>query len=112
MVGSVGPRNEIGRHLYVEKDWDRHSGQLKRVSLTGGVVWNRVVFHSDASFTKNSFRASPEPCWTFSGSYGSSDSAGMLLMLTVSLRETMVIANVAFKPGSSQQGNARLAAVG
>ena len=36
----------------------------------------------------------------------------MLLKLTVSTREIIVIANVAFNRGSSQQGNARRAAVG
>lgn len=46
-----------------------------------------------------------------SGSYSFSDDTGMLLKLTVSAREIMVIANVALSRGSSQQGNARLAAV-
>ena len=40
------------------------------------------------------------------------EAADMLLKLTVSAREIMVILKVAFKSGSSQHGNARLAAVG
>jgi hypothetical protein len=45
------------------------------------------------------------------GSYSFSDDTGMLLKFTVSAREIKVIANVALSSGSSQQGNARLAAV-
>lgn len=37
---------------------------------------------------------------------------GILFKLTVFFREIMVTANVAFVAGSSQQGKARLAAVG
>jgi hypothetical protein len=46
------------------------------------------------------------------GSRGCSKRAGILLRLTVSAREINVMAKLAFKRGSSQQGNARLAAVG
>jgi hypothetical protein len=46
------------------------------------------------------------------GSRTPSKMAGMLLRLTVSAREIIDMANVAFKRGSSQQGKARLAAVG
>jgi hypothetical protein len=45
-------------------------------------------------------------------SSGTSEMTGMLLRLTVSAREIRVIPNVALSIGSSQQGNARLAAVG
>jgi hypothetical protein len=38
--------------------------------------------------------------------------AGILLKLTVSAREIIDMANVDFRRGSSQQGKARLAAVG
>jgi hypothetical protein len=43
---------------------------------------------------------------------GTSRAAGMLLKLTVSLREISVIPKVALSSGSSQQGKALLAAVG
>ena len=46
------------------------------------------------------------------GSKEVSEMAGILLRLTVSLREIIVIAKVALRRGSSQHGNARLAAVG
>ena len=42
----------------------------------------------------------------------SSEIAGMLLKLTVSARDIKVMAKVALRSGSSQQGKARLAAVG
>ena len=45
-------------------------------------------------------------------SKGSSEIAGILLKLTVSLREIIVIPKVALNKGSSQHGNKRLAAVG
>lgn len=85
-----------------------------QVSLTFGVVWKRVIFHlspPDVNFA------------IFSDSHGellggaedsriSSEMTGMLLKLTVSARDTMLTANVAFNNGSSKQGNARRAAVG
>lgn len=44
--------------------------------------------------------------------YTSSEDAGIFDKLTVSAREMRVMAKVALSNGSSQQGNARLAAVG
>jgi hypothetical protein len=41
-----------------------------------------------------------------------SEAIDMLLKLTVSARDIIVMAKVAFNRGSSQQGNARRAAVG
>ena len=45
-------------------------------------------------------------------SIGCSEIAGILLRLTVFLRDIRVMAKVDFSNGSSQQGKARLAAVG
>jgi hypothetical protein len=45
------------------------------------------------------------------GSYTTSDLTDMLLILTVSEREIIVIVHVALKRGSSQHGNAALASV-
>jgi hypothetical protein len=45
-------------------------------------------------------------------SHACSDSAGMLLILTVSDREIIVIVHVALSSGSSQQGKAARASVG
>lgn len=46
------------------------------------------------------------------GLYTASETAGMLLILTVSECDTMVIEKVAFKSGSSKQGNAARASMG
>lgn len=80
----------------------------------GGVVSNRVVFHfSPVAKPENSFTRSACPVGAFvSDAMISSEMAGILLRLTVSARDTSVTANVAFSRGSSQQGNARRAAVG
>ena len=73
---------------------------------------NRVNFHSDGLGREAIFFASHESSSTIPGAQTTSDAADILLRLTVSFLETMEIANVALRPGSSQQGKARRAAVG
>ncbi len=80
--------------------------------VTGGVVSNLVTFHWSASGKVAIFFASHVSLSTLSGLYTSSEMAGMLLRLTELTRETRVTAKVALRRGSSQQGNALLAAVG
>lgn len=79
----------------------------------GGVSRNLVTFHSP-SFKPESNASEPgsrlEACKF--GVMTSSDTEGMLLRLMVSDREIRVIPKVALRRGSSQQGNARRAAVG
>ena len=71
-----------------------------------------MTFHCPASANVLIFFASHESLATLSGRYTSSEMAGMLLKLTELTRETSVTAKVALRSGSSQHGNARLAAVG
>ncbi len=80
--------------------------------VTGGVVSNLVTFHWSASGKVAIFFASHVSFSTLSGLYTSSEMAGMLLRFTELTRETRVTAKVALRRGSSQQGNALLAAVG
>ena len=87
-------------------------GNLKKMELTAGVVPNRVIFHSAGSVKDATLRESQESLPAISGVQTSSESAGILLRLTRSLRDIKAIANVAFKAGSSQHGNARRASVG
>lgn len=80
----------------------------------GGVVWNRVTFHWPSWVVVDDNRSargvfSPNNVFTV---YTSSEIAGILLRLTVSARDIMVTEKVALSKGSSQQGNARRAAVG
>lgn len=75
----------------------------------GGVVSNAVIFHrppflsARISATSGAKSASDPTIISF--------FAGMLLRLTVSGAETMIMANVALKSGSSQQGKAFRAAI-
>lgn len=71
-----------------------------------------MIFHCPASGSVDSFFVIQGSAIAASGLYTSSEIAGMLLRLTEFTRETSVTANVALSSGSSQQGNARRAAVG
>ena len=76
------------------------------------MVSNFVTFHCPASDKALIFFASHESFSALSGLYTSSEKAGMLLRLTEFTREMSVMATVALRRGSSQHGNALLAAVG
>lgn len=85
----------------------------------GGVVSNRVIFHLSGELMFGVVNA--ENHWltddtssleSDSGRNSFSDDTDILLRLTVSARDIKVMAKVALSSGSSQQGNARLAAVG
>jgi hypothetical protein len=96
-------------HRNIEK---RDHGELR----TMGVVSKRVIFHlSDSCLSaKGRIRSASGPFSLTTASCGSqtsSEIAGILLKFTASAREIIVMANVALSAGSSQQGNARLAAV-
>lgn len=84
----------------------------------GGVVSNREIFHLLEAFWSLIVKAEnqsareetvvPDP---EADLYSSSEATGIFDRLTVSAREIMLILKVALSRGSSQQGNARLAAV-
>ena len=76
------------------------------------MVSNLVIFHWPASDKEAIFLASHESFSALSGLNTSSEIAGILLRLTEFTRETSVTATVALRSGSSQHGNALLAAVG
>lgn len=80
---------------------------------TGGVVWNLVIFHfSDVPTSLSASQDSVAEAGVSIGSYSTSKTAGILFKFTVPVREIMVIAKVALRAGSSQQGNPLRAAVG
>lgn len=76
----------------------------------GGEVVNLVIFQF--SFRMDAMISEISGETTVLSSMGSSESTDMLLKLTVSARDIIVMEYVAFRRGSSQQGKVRRAAVG
>ena len=71
---------------------------------TKGVVSNFVTFHFSFDSRDKEDKSSAEESPNFpldDGTYGVSDAAGMLLRLTVSVLDIIVIVNVALRRGSS-----------
>lgn len=76
---------------------------------TGGVLSNTVIFHSFLALLGSSYGNRSTSIFAPVGMFspkGISDATGMLLRLTVSLREMSATVYFAFNRGSSQLGKA------